>query len=81
VVRSKYAYVIYDKDYLKNVGIVKNYLEKLGIILCGRFAEFEYLNMDACIQRGRSLAEKINSSLDEESIFLSSKKGGNSYEK
>jgi protoporphyrinogen oxidase len=60
VVRSKYAYVIYDKDYLKNIGIVKNYIQKLGIILCGRFAEFEYLNMDACIQRGRNLARRLN---------------------
>ncbi len=81
VVRSKYAYVIYDKDYLKNIGIVKNYIEKLGIVLCGRFAEFEYLNMDACIQRGRNLAEKINSSSKEEELSLVSKKGGNFYEK
>ena len=63
VIRSKYAYVIYDRDYLKNIGIVKNYIEKLGIILCGRFAEFEYLNMDACVQRGQNLAKKINNYL------------------
>lgn len=81
VVRSKYAYVIYDRDYLKNIKIVRDYIEKLGIILCGRFAEFEYLNMDACIQRGRNLAKKINSSSKEEEISLVSKKGGNFYEK
>jgi len=76
VIRSKYAYVIYDKDYLKNLAIVKNYIEKLGIILCGRFAEFEYLNMDACVQRGRNLAQKINSTLKEEEFSSISKKGG-----
>jgi protoporphyrinogen oxidase len=76
VVRSKYAYVIYDKNYLKNIGMVKNYIEKLGIILCGRFAEFEYLNMDACIERGRNLADKINSSLNEVELLSISKNGG-----
>jgi len=81
VVRSKYAYVIYDRDYLKNIRIVRDYLEKLGIVLCGRFAEFEYLNMDACIQRGRNLAKKLNSSSKEEELSLVSKKGGNFYEK
>lgn len=75
VVRSKYAYVIYDKDYLKNIDIVRKYIEKKGIILCGRFAEFEYLNMDACVQRGRNLAEKINSSLREEQFSISTKGG------
>lgn len=60
VVRSKYAYVIYDKDYLKNMEIVKNYIERLSIILCGRWGEFEYLNMDACVERGRRVAENIN---------------------
>jgi len=59
VVRSKYAYVIYDKDYQKNIRIVKNYIEKLGIILCGRFAEFEYLNMDACVERAIKVAAKL----------------------
>jgi protoporphyrinogen oxidase len=62
VKRTKYAYVIYDKNYYRNITIVKDYLKKKGIILCGRFAEFEYLNMDACVERGKSLARKINQS-------------------
>ncbi len=81
VVRSKYAYVIYDRDYQRNIRIVRDYIEKLGLILCGRFAEFEYLNMDACIQRGRSLAQKLNSSLEEKELCSDSNKGGNFYEK
>jgi len=28
--------------------------------LCGRFAEFEYLNMDACVRKARELAERLN---------------------
>jgi UDP-galactopyranose mutase len=40
--------------------LAKNYLKKLGIYLCGRFGEFEYLNMDACIERGLKVAEEMN---------------------
>ena len=65
VMRSKYAYVIYDLDYLQNVRIVREYLDTLGIILCGRFAEFEYLNMDACIEKGISLAKDLNRRLSD----------------
>jgi protoporphyrinogen oxidase len=48
--RQKYAYVIYDLDYLRNIAIVKDFCAKRGIMLVGRFAEFEYLNMDGCIR-------------------------------
>lgn len=58
--RSKYAYVVYDKDYKKNVKIVTDFAEKTGIEICGRFAEFEYLNMDACIESALETANKIN---------------------
>lgn len=50
VERQKYAYVIYDLAYLKNIKIVREYCEGLGIDLVGRFSEFEYLNMDGCIR-------------------------------
>jgi protoporphyrinogen oxidase len=66
VKRSKYAYVIYDQNYLSNIKIVKDYVEELGIILCGRFAEFEYLNMDACVQRGIALAQRLSGSVNRE---------------
>ncbi|MDO5845599.1 MAG: FAD-dependent oxidoreductase [Methanocorpusculum sp.] len=49
--RFKYAYVVYDLEYLKNIKIVREYLEQtLGIDLVGRFSQFEYLNMDGCIR-------------------------------
>jgi protoporphyrinogen oxidase len=50
VIRQKYAYVIYDLEYQKNIAIVKEYCAGIGISLIGRFAEFEYLNMDGCIR-------------------------------
>lgn len=60
VIRSKYAYVVYNLDYLKNIKIIKEYFTNIGIELCGRFSEFEYLNMDDCIERGMAMAEKLN---------------------
>ncbi len=63
--RSEYAYVIYDRDYQKNIKPIREYVSRLGIWLCGRFAEFEYLNMDACVQRGAHLAGTICSNLKE----------------
>ena len=50
VERQPFAYVVYDLNYQKNIAIVKNYCEQLGIPLVGRFAQFEYLNMDGCIR-------------------------------
>jgi len=50
--RFKYAYIIYDLNYKKNMAVVRDYFEnQLEISLCGRFGEFEYLNMDAVIKR------------------------------
>ena len=48
--RFKYAYVVYDVDYLENIKIAREYLEGLGLDLVGRFSQFEYLNMDGCIR-------------------------------
>jgi protoporphyrinogen oxidase len=50
VERSPYAYVVYDLDYQKNIGIVRKYCEEQGIHLVGRFSRFEYLNMDGVIR-------------------------------
>lgn len=61
--RSKYAYVIYDQDYQKNIKPVRGFVSRLGIRLCGRFSEFEYLNMDACVERGINLAKTIDEKL------------------
>ncbi len=50
VERQQFAYVVYDLDYQKNIAIIKEYLNKIGMPLVGRFAQFEYLNMDGCIR-------------------------------
>jgi protoporphyrinogen oxidase len=56
LMRQKYAYVIYDLDYLRNIAAVKEYCAGKGIGLVGRFAEFEYLNMDGCIRNALNFA-------------------------
>jgi UDP-galactopyranose mutase len=52
------AYVIYDLDHRRNVAAVKAYLEGRRIDSGGRFGDWEYLNMDAAILRGRDAAER-----------------------
>lgn len=58
VKRSKYAYVITDLNYSKNLATVKSYVNRAGIDLLGRFAEFEYLNMDACVENALNYAKE-----------------------
>ena len=48
--RVEYAYVINDLNYNKNMKKIRNYFAKMGIGLAGRFSEFKYLNMDACVK-------------------------------
>ncbi|MBN1595725.1 FAD-dependent oxidoreductase [candidate division FCPU426 bacterium] len=55
-----YGYVVYDLDYQRLVGCLRDYLQSLGIQLLGRFGEFEYINMDEVIRRGKRLAEQLN---------------------
>jgi len=54
------AYVIYDLDHGKNVKIIHEYLKSNGIYPCGRFGEWEYLNMDHAILSGKRVVEEIS---------------------
>jgi len=58
--RFKYAYVIYDLNYNKNMEIVTEYFKEMGIELVGRFSEFKYLNMDACVRSAMEFVESLN---------------------
>ncbi len=60
VLRTKYGYVVQDDNYRRHLKQAKDYFEQIGIPLCGRVAEFEYINMDVCIERARKLAERLN---------------------
>ena len=61
---AKYAYVMYDINHHKNKSAYLNCLEGLGIPSCGRFAEFEYYNMDHVVGSALQLCNKLNSSWD-----------------
>jgi protoporphyrinogen oxidase len=59
VMRQKFAYVIYDLKYQRNIATGKEYYAANGIGLVGRFAEFEYLNMHECIRNAINFVEKL----------------------
>jgi protoporphyrinogen oxidase len=50
IARQPFAYVVYDIDYQESIATVREFVAASGIDLVGRFAEFEYLNMDGCIR-------------------------------
>lgn len=53
------SYVIHDIDTKQLIKDSKNILEKENIYLLGRFAEWEYYNMDKCIEAAMGLVEKF----------------------
>jgi protoporphyrinogen oxidase len=50
VARNRFAYVVYDLHYPENIRTIRDYCASIGLPLVGRFAQFEYLNMDGCIR-------------------------------
>lgn len=59
IVRLEPAYVIYTWDHRPATKIIHNWLEKNDIYACGRFGDFEYLNMDHSLLSGKKAAEKV----------------------
>jgi protoporphyrinogen oxidase len=59
VCRAEYAYIITDLDYRCNLKTNMDYLNKINIKVIGRFAEFKYLNMDACAKHAFDYANSI----------------------
>jgi len=57
--REKFAYVIYDLGYSNRVNVVREYTRARGIHLAGRFAEYRYVNTDACVRRALDLAREL----------------------
>ncbi|MCK5039692.1 MAG: NAD(P)-binding protein [Candidatus Aenigmarchaeota archaeon] len=68
--REKYAYVVYDLDYKKNLKKVKDYLKKFkNLQLIGRAGSFRYNNQDHALEMGilaaRSILENKKYDIDE----------------
>jgi UDP-galactopyranose mutase len=51
------SYVIQDRNTRKIINDLKNALKKYNIFLHGRFAEWEYYNMDVCIEKSMELSK------------------------
>ena len=60
VVRFQYGYPVYDLDYRKNVTVLRESIARTGLHLLGRFAQFDYINSDVCVERALALAKTLN---------------------
>jgi protoporphyrinogen oxidase len=58
-IRFLYGYPVYDLDYRANVTAMRNAVAATGLHLLGRFAEFDYINSDICIERALRLAAEL----------------------
>ena len=52
---EKNSYIIHDSSTRRKIQAVKKCIEPLGMYLLGRFAEWEYYNMDKCIESAMEL--------------------------
>ena len=59
VVRFQYGYPVYDLDYRKNVTELREIVAATGLKLLGRFAQFDYINSDVCIERALAMATQL----------------------
>ncbi len=59
ITKHPYAYVLYDLNHQKNMGLIREYYCGQGVFLHGRFGNFEYWNMDRVLREGKNLARKI----------------------
>jgi protoporphyrinogen oxidase len=57
--RERYAYVIYTQGYSGRVKVIRDFTQTLGIDLAGRFAEYQYVNTDACVRRALDLSRQL----------------------
>lgn len=59
IVRLEPAYVIYTREHRPATRIIHNWLQRNDIYACGRFGDYEYLNMDHSILSGKRAAETL----------------------
>jgi protoporphyrinogen oxidase len=54
------AHIVYERDRAANAGLVREWLQARDIYTCGRYGEWEHLNMDQCIASGKQAAHAVN---------------------
>ena len=55
----RYAYCVYDHNRKEALSTVQNWLQKNGIISCGRYGQWTYFWSDEAILSGKKAAEKV----------------------
>ena len=58
-VHVPYANVIFDLDRAEALPIVHDYLESIGVVVCGRYGEWGYHWTDESFISGETAAQKI----------------------
>lgn len=59
ITKHQYAYVLYDLNHKKNMEHIREYYRTRGIVLNGRFGNFEYWNMDKILRESKNLTERM----------------------
>ena len=57
---NKYTYPIQDANTRKMISEIKNFLAQFGFYFTGRFADWEYYNMDVAMGAAMDLCKKID---------------------
>ncbi len=57
--RTRYAYVVFDRDHRRNLDLVKAHADRVGLHLLGRFGQFDYINTDQVILRALALSRTL----------------------
>ena len=59
ITKYEYAYVIYDLNHSGNMAQIRDYYAQQGIVLNGRFGNFEYWNMDRILRESYELSKRL----------------------
>jgi len=59
ITKYEYAYVIYDLEHNANMKYIRDFYNREGILLNGRFGNFEYWNMDKILRESLELKNRI----------------------
>ena len=62
VMRFRYGYPVYDHQHAAATRRLHESVARAGIHLLGRFAQFEYINSDVCVERAMKLAASLSRS-------------------
>jgi UDP-galactopyranose mutase len=58
-----YAYVVYDHARAETIGLIREWMEQSGILLAGRYSEWEYYNSDHAFIAGKNAAAQVRASI------------------